>query len=83
MFTRSRIGDFVFSWVYSGATRGDAFIRVCVGSLGHALASSASLRLEWVNSEPYSGRLVHSGSHGFTRERVVVVGLRLCSLGQA
>ena len=45
------------------------FIRVRVGSLGHAKESPGSFLFEWYHSGGRSGRRVHSGLRGFTRAR--------------
>ena len=50
------------------------FIQVRVGSLGYTLWSSRSFNFSWDRSGADRHRLVHSGSHGFTRTRLVVVG---------
>ena len=87
-------GSLGFAYVHSGAV-GIGVVRV--GSLGHALGSSALFGFSWVHSGAPKdrrvhsvgsrwGRCFHSGSRGFTPAHQVVVGfirVRVGSLWRA
>ena len=81
-------GSFGFAWVHFGAPRGRRgsrgftsplievvrFFRVCVGSLGSAMASLVSFKFACVHSCASWGHQVLSSSRGFTRGRLWIFG---------
>ena len=81
-------GSFGFAWVHWGAPSGRRvnwgsrrFIHIRVSSFVRSQMSSQTFRFAWVHSCAPESRLDPSGSFGFTRVSLVVVGLIRVSVG--